>query len=133
MGEGLIEVKLSIEKNEIAIAHLVFKNISRKSIYLNKQLLYYDGMVINDYFQIKDSNGASVDYLGIMSNCTKMPDEYILLKPDEEISSAISLKEFYRLTKGENYKIQYYGYNPSYKQEQQPSMKMQSNKVKLSY
>jgi hypothetical protein len=133
MEKGLIEVKLSVEKNEAVIAHLVFLNKSDKGIYLNKQVSFYDGIVINDYFEIKDSNGISIDYLGIMSNCTKMPDEYLLLKPGEEFSSAISLNEFYGLTKGENYKIQYYAYNPSFKQEQQQTMKMQSNKVKISY
>lgn len=133
MEKDLIEVKLSIEKNEAIIAHLVFLNKTDKGIYLNKQVSFYDGIVINDYFEIKDSNGVSIDYLGIMSNCTKMPDEYLLLKPGEEISSAISLKEFYKLTKGENYKVQYYAYNPSFKQEQQQTMKMQSNQVEISY
>ena len=133
MEKGLIDVKLSVEKNEAMIAHLVFMNKSDKGIYLNKQVSFYDGIVINDYFEIKDSNGISIDYLGVMSNCTKMPDEYLLLKPGEEINSAISLKEFYGLIKGESYKIQYYAYNPSFKQEQQQTMKMQSNKVKISY
>lgn len=133
MEKDIIEVKLSIEKNEAVIARLVFLNKSDKGIYLNKQVAYYEGIVINDYFEIKDINGVSIVYLGVMLNCTKMPDEYILLQPGEEISSAISLKEFYRLTKGENYNIRYYAYNPSFKQEQQQSMKMQSNEVEISY
>jgi hypothetical protein len=133
MEKDIIEVELSIEKNEALFARLIFLNKSDKVIYLNKQVSYYDDMVINDYFEIKDSNGVSIDYLGIMSNCTKMPDEYILLLPGEKLSSAISLKEFYRLTKGENYNIRYYAYNPSLQQEQQQTMKMTSNKVEISY
>jgi hypothetical protein len=133
MEKDVIEVKLSIEKNEAVIARLVFLNKSDKGIYLNKQVAYYEGLVLNDYFEIKDIDGISIDYLGIMSNCTKMPDEYILLQPGKEIRSAISLKEFYKLTKGKSYKIRYYAYNPSFKQEQQQTMKMQSNKVKISY
>jgi hypothetical protein len=133
MEKDTIEVKLSVEKNEAVIAHLCFRNKSEKSIYLNKQLMYYQGLVRNDYFEIENSKGDSIDYLGIMSNCTRMPDEYIQLEPGEEISSNISLKEFYELTKGEKYKIRYYAFNPSFKQEQQPLTEMQSNTVEISY
>ena len=133
--EALIEVKLSVEKNEAVIAHLVFRNKSEKSIYLNKQVMYYDGQVRNDYFVIEDSDGDEIDYLGMMANCTRTPDEYILLQPGEEISSAISLKEFYELKKGNDYKVQFDAINPGFKEEerQQKSMEMTSNKVKISY
>ena len=128
-----IEVKLSVEKNEAVIAHLIFRNKSGKSIYLNKQVMYYNGWVRNNYFEIKNSNGIRIGYLGIMANCTRMPDEYLLLQPDEEVSSAISLNECYKLKKGESYKIKYYAFNPSFKQEQQQSMEMQSNQVEILY
>lgn len=135
MEARVIEVKLSVEKNEALIANLVFRNKSEKSIYLNKQVVYYDGQVRNNYFEIEDINGEEIDYLGMMANCTRTPDEYVLLKPGEEISSAISLKEFYELKKGNDYKIQYDAINPGFKEEQQhqQSMEMQSNKVKISY
>lgn len=133
MEMDVIEVKLSIEKNEAVIAHLIFQNKSGKSIYLNKQVMYYNGWVRNNYFEIENSNGVRISYLGIMANCTRMPDEYLLLKPDEEVSSAISLKEWYKLTKGESYKIKYYAFNPSFKQGQQQSMEMQSNQVEILY
>jgi len=130
-----LEVKLSVERNEAVIAHLVFRNKSEKSIYLNKQVMYYEGHVRNDYFVIEDSNGDEIDYLGMMANCTRTHDEYILLQPGEEISSAISLKEFYELKKGNNYKVQYDAINPGFKEEHQHqrSMEMTSNKVELFY
>lgn len=133
METNVIEVKLSIENNEAAIAHLIFRNKTEKSIYLNKQVMFYNGEVRNNYVEIKNSNGARVSYLGKMANCTRMPDEYLLLQPGEEISSTISLKEWYRLIKGENYGIQYYAFNPAFKQEQQQTMEMQSNKVEITY
>jgi len=133
MEMDVIEVKLSIEKNEAVIAHLIFQNKSGKNIYLNKQVMYYNGWVRNSYFEIENSNGVRISYLGIMANCTRMPDEYLILKPAEEVSSAISLKEWYKLTKGESYKIKYYAFNPSFKQEQQQSMEMQSNQVEILY
>lgn len=133
METDVIEVKLSVEKNEAVMAHLIFKNISVRSIFLNKQIMYYNGEVRNNYFEIVKSNGARVSYLGFMANCTRMPDEYILLQPDEEISSAISLKEWYKLTKGENYIVRYYAFNPSFKEQQQQLMEMQSNKVEIFY
>lgn len=135
MGAHVIEVMLSVEKNEALIANLIFRNKSDKSIYLNKQVVYYDGQVRNNYFEIEDINGEEIDYLGMMANCTRTPDEYVLLQPGEEISSAISLREFYELKKGNNYKIQYDAINPGFKEEhhQQQSMEMQSNEVKISY
>jgi hypothetical protein len=133
METDVVEVKLSIENNEAAIAHLIFRNKTEKSIYLNKQLMFYNGEVRNNYVEIKNNNGDRISYLGMMANCTRMPDEYLLLQPGEEVSSAISLKKWYRLIKGESYRIQYYAFNPAFKQEQQQSMEMQSNKVELSY
>ena len=133
METDVIEVKLSIEENEAVNAHLNFRNKSGKSIYLNKQVMFYDGQVRNNYVEIKNSDDVRVSYLGMMANCTRIPDEYILLQPNDEISSVISLKEWYRLTKGESYKIQYYAFNPAFKQEKQQSMEMQSNQVEISY
>ncbi|OQP67617.1 hypothetical protein [Niastella populi] len=133
METDVIEVKLSIEENEAVMAHLIFKNRSERSIYLNKQVMYYNGEVRNNYFEIAKSNGHRVSFLGFMANCTRMPDEYVLLQPNEEISSAISLKEWYRLTKGENYIVRYYAFNPAMKQMQSVLMEMQSNKVEISY
>lgn len=133
MEESLIEVKLSVEANEALIAHLIFRNKSERSIYMNKQVTYYDGRVRNNYFEIENSKGISIDYLGLMSNCTRMPDEFMLLGPGNEMRSTISLKEFYEIKKGENYKIQYYAFNPSFKQQQQQLMEMQSNKVEIFY
>lgn len=133
METDVIEVKLSIENNEAAMAHLIFRNKTEKRIYLNKQVMFYNGEVRNNYVEIINSKGIRVSYLGMMANCTRMPDEYLLLQPDEEIGSAISLKQWYRLIEGESYSIQYYAFNPAFKQEQQQSMEMQSNNVQISY
>ena len=133
MEKDLIGVELSVEKNEALSAHLVFRNKSEKNVFLNIQVTYYDGRVRNNYFEIENSKGDSIDYLGIMSNCTRLPDEYIPVGPGEEIRSTVSLKEFYEITKGENYIIRYYAFNPSFKQQQQGLMEMQSNEVEISY
>ena len=49
------------------------------------------------------------------------------------ISSAISLKEWYKLAKGESYIVRYYAFNPTMKQAQSQLMEMQSNKVEIAY
>jgi hypothetical protein len=131
-----VDVKLAIEvKNKSVLAYLNFQNKSEKNILLNKQVTYYDGRVRNDYFEIKDSRGVCVDYLGVMSNCTRMPDEYIQLGPGETINSTIPLDEFYelKLKEGKKYKVQYCAYNPSAKDEYWGLMEMESNKVVISY
>jgi hypothetical protein len=133
METDVIEVQLSVEKNEAVMAHLIFKNKSGRSIFLNKQVMYFNGEVRNNYFEIEKSNGVRVSYLGFMANCTRMPDEYVLLQPEEEISSAVSLKEWYKLIKGENYIVRYYAFNPAMKQAESQLMEMQSNQVEISY
>lgn len=134
METDVIEVKLSVEVlNKSVIAHLIFQNQSERNIYANKQLMYYDGMILNDYFEITNSKGNKIRYLGIMSNCTRMPDEYILLAPGETINSSILLSEAYEIKEGASYRIQYDAVNPSFQQEQQQLIEMQSNKVEITY
>ena len=129
-----VEVKLSVEvKNKEVLAHLDFKNKSENSILLNKQVMYYDGVVRNNYFEIMDIKGEEVDYLGVMANCTRTPDEYIQLGPGETINSTIPLDKFYELKEGGKYKVQYCAFNPSFKDENWGLMEMESNKVKISY
>lgn len=129
-----VEVKLSVEVHDkTALAHLDFQNKAENSILLNKQIMYYDGFVLNDYFEIKDSKGSSVDYLGVMSNCVRTPDEYIQLGAGEKISSTISLDKFYELKEGEKYKVQYSAYNPSFEGESWGLMEMESNEVEIYY
>jgi hypothetical protein len=133
MRTDLIEVKLTVEQSEAIIAYLTFRKKSEKSIYLNKQVSYYDGRVKNNYFEINNSKWAGISYLGPVMNCTRMPDEYILLQAGEEISSSISLKDWYRLTKGDTYNIRYYAFNLGFKEEQQQLVEMKSNEEKISY
>lgn len=132
MESDLIEVQLSVEiKNETVIAHLFFQNKSERIIYLNKQLIYDDGIVRNNYFEIINGNNEA-DYLGIMANCIKEPEEFVELGPGEKIDSSIPLNEYYGLIKGYKYSIQYSAFNPSFSEDQQ-LMHMESNKVEISY
>jgi hypothetical protein len=129
-----VEVKLSVEIiNRVVKAHLSFQNKSESSILLNKQVMYYGGEVFNNYFEIENSKGVRTDYLGVMANCIRTPDEYIQVAPGEIINSTIQLDEFYELKEGEMYKIKYSAFNPSYKGESWGLMEMQSNNVKISY
>jgi hypothetical protein len=129
-----VEVKLSVEIiNKEVKAHLSFQNKSGSSILLNKQVMYYGGEVFNNYFKIEDSKGVRIDYLGVMANCIRIPEEYIQLDPGEATNSIIPLEKYYELKEGEMYNIQYSAFNPSYKGESWGLMEMQSNNVKISY
>lgn len=133
MESDLIEVQLSVEiTDETVIAHLLFQNKSERIIYLNKQLIYDDGIARNNYFEITDNSNNEADYLGIMANCIRNPEEFVELGPDEKIHSSIQLNEYYELIKGYKYNIQYYAFNPSFSEDQE-LMEMQSNKVEISY
>jgi hypothetical protein len=134
MEVDIIDVTLSVEvSNKSVIAHLVFRNASERIIYANKQLIYYDGRIRNDYFEVKNGEGGKVRYLGVMANCTRLPDEYIQLGPGEQINTSISLEKSYEFKEGESYRIRYYAFNPSFQQEQQQLIEMQSNNVIISY
>jgi hypothetical protein len=133
MESDSIEVQLSVEiKNEMVIAHLLFQNKSERKIYLNKQLIYDDGIVRNNYFEITSNINSEADYLGIMANCIRMPEEFVELNPDEKVHASIQLSEYYELIKGCKYNIQYSAFNPSFSEDQE-LMEMQSNKVEISY
>jgi hypothetical protein len=131
MESGLIDVHLTAElKVEKVIAHLTFCNRSGKKVYLNKQTTYYNGEVRNDYLEITGDDNVKSDYLGIMANCTREPDEFVALAPGEKINVSIPLNEFYKLAKGNKYRIQYSAFNPSFLKEQE-LMEMQSNEVEI--
>src|SRR5687768_17731724 len=130
MESGSIDVQLAVEiKHEKVIADLIFCNKSEKKVYLNKQMMYFNGEVRNDYLEItSDDDDFEPDYLGIIANCTREPDEFISLGPGEKIKASIRLDEFYKLVKGNKYRIQYNAFNPSFLKEQE-MMEMQSNEV----
>ena len=133
MENNLIEVQLSVEeKMDKIIAHLFFKNKSEKEVYLDKQTIYYNGIVRNNYFEIINKDDVEVDYTGRMINCTLLPEDFIELAAGEEISSSVQLSDFYKMDKGDKYIIQYYAFNPSFLKDHQ-LMKMESNKVEISY
>lgn len=128
-----IEVQLSVEQNMNKIlAHLVFRNKSAEKIFLDKQTIYYNGEVRNNYFEILNSDKEEVDYLGRMINCTLLPEDFIELAEGNEIESTVLLSDFYKMDQGHKYVIQYYAYNPSFEEEKQ-TMKMESNTVEISY
>lgn len=133
MEAGLIEVHLTAEiKDEKVIAHLTFCNRSEKRVYLNKQTMYYDGEVRNDYLEVTGADNIKSDYLGVMANCIREPEEFVVLKPGEKINTSIPLSEFYKLVRGNKYRVQYNAFNPSFLKEQQ-LMEMQSNEVEIVY
>lgn len=133
MENDLIEVQLSVDtKKEIIEAYLIFQNKSGKKIYLDKQTIYYNGVVRNNYFEITSKDNDEVDYLGIMANCIRKPEEFVELGLGEKIYSSIQLSDFYKLIKGDKYNIQYSAFNPSFSEDQK-LMLMESNKVEIVY
>lgn len=133
METNLIDIKLSIEKKENdIIANLLFYNSSPGKIYLEKQTIYFNNEVRNNYFEIFDEDAIEVDYKGIMAKRVILPEDFLEVNPGEEIKSSIPLEKFYELKKGSKYKIQYFAYNPSYLKEQD-LFEMQSNAVEVNY
>jgi hypothetical protein len=87
---NLIEVQLSVEQNmNKVLAHLVFRNKSAEKIFLDKQTIYYNGEVRNNYFEILNSDKEEVDYLGRMINCSLLPEDFIELTGGNEIESTV--------------------------------------------
>ena len=133
MKEKLIDVELLLEQiNEGLIAHLSFKNITSKSMYLEKQTIYFNNEVRNTYFEIFDKKGREVDYTGIMAKRLILPEDFIEVNPMGQVKASVSLHEYYKIRKGNKYTIQYYAFNPGYMDLQQ-LIEMQSNKVEILY
>jgi hypothetical protein len=133
MDDNLIDVHLWVEiKEENLIAHLYFLNNSSKKVYLDKQTIYYNGEVRNNYFEIYNKEEEEIDYLGVMANSTLNPEDFVELAPGEKLNSTIQLNDFYKIYKGDRYSIMYYAYNPSFLNHQQ-LMHMESNKVEVAF
>jgi hypothetical protein len=133
METSLIDIKLSIEKKDNSIvANLFFYNSSPEKLYLEKQTIYFDNEVRNNYFEIFDEKETEVDYTGIMAKRLISQEDFIELKPGESIKSSIPLDKYYELNKGSKYIIKYFAFNPSYLKEQS-LMQMQSNPVEITY
>jgi len=133
MSEKLIDIELlvSINENEF-IANLVFKNNTDKRVFLDRLTICYNNKIENNLFKILDKNNDRVDYKGVMVKRDVSSEDFISINSGESIETNIALDEVYKVNKGNKYTIQYYAYNPSYKDISELT-KLESNKVEVAY
>ena len=61
-----------------------------------------------------------------------VPEDFVVLNPQEEIKTNITVNKGYKLTKGKKYTIQFCAHNPSYLGKQK-LMELWSNKEEIFY
>jgi hypothetical protein len=135
MRQMLLNVELSVElKNNVVIAHLLFPNNEPNNLYLDKYSICFDSQFRNKVFTISSDKGKEVNYTGMMVKRKMKPEDYIMIKPGENIQTIVTLNDAYSLVKGKKYLIQYSAFNPgSYINSEPVLMKMESSKIEILY
>lgn len=129
-----MNVHLSVEiKDDLLVAHLVFINKSPQKIYLDGMTLCCKNKVEREVFTITDNEGRRAPYTGKMLKRTVMPEEFISLDVGAQVETTAALNEVYRLKMGNTYVIQYNTYNPQTLHDDDPLIKMESNRVEIIY
>jgi hypothetical protein len=132
MNQILPEINLSLEKQQDnLIAHLVFLNNTENDLYLDRQTICFDSELQRNLFSIVNGN-KKLDYIGMMVKRDVEPEDFIILNSGQKKETSVVLNEGYKLSIGKKYSIQYIAFNPPYL-EVQELMKMQSNRVEISY
>lgn len=133
MQTGALDIHLSLEQsaNDI-IAHLLFRNNGADNIYLDTWAITVGNIFVNDLFSIFDEDNSKVLYSGMLARRDVVPEDFITLKPQEEIETSITVNKGYKLIKGKKYTIQYCANNPTYL-GRQPLMDLWSNKEEVFY
>lgn len=124
-------LSLELKQNDL-IAHLSFTNNTPKGLYLDMQTICFDGELERNLFTIVDKENKRIEYDGMMIKRDVEPDDFTVLEAGETKEINVKLNEVYKLTKGQEYHIQYVAFNPPYLEEQ-GLMKFQSNIVKVTY
>lgn len=132
MNNTLPEINLSIEKRENdLIAHLTFFNNSDSDLYLDKQTICFEIDLERNLFSVLEQK-KRLEYVGRMVKRDVEPEDFIVFNSGQKRETSVLLNEGYELKKGRKYSIQYVAFNPPYL-ETQELMKMESNKVDISY
>jgi hypothetical protein len=131
----LFNVQLVIEvKGNTLEACLVFVNKTSTDLYLDGMTLCWKNIIDRNVFVIKDRNGKKVGYTASIKNRDVGPEDFLLLKKGEQFRSVVCINDAYDVRMGENYKIQYYTYNPSsYDPKDTTLIKMESNVVEVAF
>ena len=133
MSQKLVDIDLTVVvKGNQIIGHLVFSNNTDERIFLERLTICYNSNIQNNLFKVLDKNNNRIDYKGVMRKRDISPEDFIAVYPGENIETNIELDKVYKVEKGKRYAIQYYAYNPSYK-DKIGLTKLESNTVEVVY
>lgn len=133
MKDRLPIVSLSLEEDQSnLVAHLTFTNNTDHDIYLDQQTICFETELQRNLFLICNDRNRKIDYTGMMVKRDVEPEDFIVLPAGQKQDTSVIIDKGYELKRGKKYSIQYVAFNPSYL-ELQGLMKMESNKVEVSY
>ncbi|MBO9200564.1 MULTISPECIES: hypothetical protein [Niastella] len=133
MLEKVVDINLSVSivGREI-IARLIFSNNTDKRIFLDKLTICHHSNIEHNLFKVLDKQRKRVDYTGVMIKRDVTREDFVEVEAGGRIEEYIILDQVYKVNKGNKYTIQYYAYNPSYK-EMSEFMRLESNTVEFNY
>ena len=133
MQNKTLDIHLSLEQSgDDIIAHVMFRNNGADTIYLDTWTICTRDVFTREAFSICDENNNRILYIGMMVKRVVVPEDFVVLNPQEEIKTNITVNKGYKLTKGKKYTIQYCAHNPTYLGKQ-PLMELWSNKEEIFY
>jgi hypothetical protein len=137
MQNKTLDIRLSVEQiADDIIAHVLFRNNGTDSIYLDTWTICTRDVLTREAFSICDLNNDNKDnrvlYFGMMISRDVKLENFVVLNPQQEIKTRITVNKAYKLEKGKNYSIRYCAYNPSCPGKQ-GLMELWSNKVEIFY
>jgi hypothetical protein len=128
-----INIDLSVAvSNDILTANLVFENKSFEGVYLDTWLVFSKNKIRNNFFNITNSKGEKVKYIGMMAHRFFEKENFIELQPGAAVTADVVLSDVYRLEKGEAYSITYHTFHPV-SLDSNKLMILQSNTVEITY
>ena len=137
MQNKTLDIRLSAEQiGDDIVAHVLFRNNGGDTIYLDAWTICTRDVFTNNVFSICDKNNDNKDnrvlYIGRMVCRDVEPEDFVALKPQEEIKTRITVNKGYKIEKGKKYTIQFCAHNPSCPGKQE-LMELWSNKVEINY
>jgi hypothetical protein len=137
MQNKTLDIRLSLEQiGDDIIAHVLFRNNGADTIYLDSWTICTRDVFTRHNFSICDKNNDNKDnrvlYIGMMVKRVVVPEDFVILNPQEEIETKITVNKGYKIEKGKKYTIQFCAHNPTYLGKQE-LMELWSNKVEIDY
>ena len=97
MQNKTLDIRLSLEQiGSDIIAHVLFFNNTADIIYLDTWTICTKDVFTRNIFSICDENNTRILYSGMMVSRVVVPEDFVVLNPQEEIKTNITVNRLLR-------------------------------------